>query len=208
MFEIFLFIIFLFIASMLFAGIPALWQSLLCLGRTPDLFIKGQKPLMQSLLTDSLLFIPLIIVIVSIQYLMPLEQVNYFPLSTSHFIKWNFLVLLFSIIGLAMIKKIDKRPEVNYKNIFWIVGYICIAYLTFIIVLMATLVIGMNAFPDNTLSYYPYVPMKINPYVIYPLFIVQILFIWIALSLKSVAKVVLTLAYTFILMIGYYEFYT
>lgn len=204
MFELFLFIIFLFIASMLFAGIPAVWHSLLYLSRTPDLFSKGQK---ESLLTNSLLFIPLIIVIAAIEYLIPLEQVSYFPLLTSQFIKWNCLILLFSIIGFIIIKKIDKRPEVNYKNIFWILGYICVAYLTFIIVLMATIVIGMNAFPENTFSYYPYAPMKINSYVIYPLFIGQILFIWIALSLGNVAKVVLTLVYTFILMIGYYVFY-
>ncbi|HHF7386071.1 TPA: hypothetical protein ACPSKW_002677, partial [Legionella bozemanae] len=129
----------------------------------------------------------------------------FFPLLSSPFVRFNFIGIIVSLIALIFIKNLDKEEEVTeFKIPIFFSTYVIVLYLFFLIILMATIITRLNAFPDGFLRNYSFsTAERINEYILYALFLLHLILVFFAVSMKAAQKVLLLLGYTIALAFAY-----
>lgn len=88
----------------------------------------------------------------------------------------------------------------------WLLAYAAVLYLLYLIIIMATVVVGMNAFPASHYIFAPESSMTTNKTIIYCLLIAHLIFVWLTLSLKFIWRLLLMILYTLALSFAYFSF--
>lgn len=140
---------------------PLFWRSFIQLDCVAESLCEAQ--LATELASTALIFLPLLFIPLSLFYLFSLQQLGgqfFFPITGSNFIKGNLLFTISTAIILLIAKKIDhKNLKPNTRIALSFVLYLIILYFVFLIIIAATTVVSMNAFPDgiifqnNTMNY-------------------------------------------------------
>lgn len=87
----------------------------------------------------------------------------------------------------------------------WVLAYAAVLYLLYLIIIMATVVVGMNAFPASHYIFAPESSITINRTIIYGLLIAHLIFIWLIISLKYTWRLLLMILYTLTLSFAYFS---
>lgn len=201
-------LLFLFVAFFLLFVTAWVWNTAISANNTHKLLdLLGIKKNENSLLVRGLLFFPLLLITIFIEWFWPLENITLFPTLTSPFVILNTIGVI-SVVILLIIMKFDKR-EAQYKSIeLWLLAYIAALYLLYLIILMATVVVGMNAFPANQFIFSPSGGLMVNTKIIYGLLVAHVIFVWLILSLKFTWRLLLMILYTLGLSFAYFSFYS
>lgn len=85
-------------------------------------------------------------------------------------------------------------------------AYAAVLYLLYLIIIMATVVVGMNAFPASHYIFASESNMTINKTIIYGLLITHLIFVWLTVSLKFTWRFLLMILYTLALSFAYFTF--
>lgn len=152
-----------------------------------------------SVLWKLVFFFPILIFALLAEYRWSLlTQVNFFPLVSSPFVRFNGLATIAALIAIFFIKYFDKEEEgKKFQLPIFVITYIIVVYLFYIILFIATITIRLNAFPDDFLSNYSYLTAeRINLAVLYGLFLLHEIFIFFAVSFNAMQRLLLLLAYT------------
>ena len=178
-----------------------IWKIFCNLNYTQSLFNAPNPENNQALTLKIAFFSPLVLIAFIAEYHWSLLQhVNFFPLVSSSFVKFNLLGLIISLIILIIIKNHDKKPEAKTaEQSLFIIAYFIVLYLFYLIILMATVIVRMNAFSDGFTHNYPEAIL----YVLYGLFLLHLILVFFAVSMKNLNRVLLLLAYTGILALAY-----
>lgn len=179
------------------------WSIFLGIQYTSSLFKMDST---NPLLLKAALFFPLILIALVAEYQWSLlTHLNFFPLLSSSFVRFNLIGIIVSIIALLFIKSLDKEKEgEEFKIALFFVTYLIVLYLFFLIIFMATVVTRLNAFPDSFLSHYSYpTAERINQYVLGALFLFYMTGVFFVVSMRAIPRVLLCLAYTIALTFMY-----
>lgn len=182
------------------------WVIFLNLKYTNFLFHSCKTNNLSPILLKAVFFFPLLFIVLIAEYKWSLlSQVNFFPLLSSPFVRFNFIGIIVSLIALIFIKNLDKEWEVaEFKIPIFFSTYMIVLYLFFLIILMATIITRLNAFPDGFLGNYSFsAAERINEYVLYALFLLHLILVFFAVSMKAAQKVLLLLGYTIALAFAY-----
>ncbi|MCE0721724.1 MULTISPECIES: hypothetical protein [Legionella] len=182
------------------------WTVFLNIKYTDSLFHSCKTNNQSPILLKAAFFFPLVFIVLIAEYKWSLlTQVNFFPLLTSPFVRFNFIGIIVSLIALIFIKNLDKEEEVaEFKIPIFFITYLIVLYLFFLIILMATIVMRLNAFPDGFLRNYSFsAAERINEYVLYALFLIHLILVFFGVSIKAAQKVLLILGYTIALAFAY-----
>ncbi|HFF3084920.1 hypothetical protein [Legionella pneumophila] len=161
----------------------------------------GIKKKENSLLVTGLLFLPLLLITIFIEWFWPLENITLFPILASPYIKFNIIAVI-SVVILLILIQFDKKKSIE----LWLLAYASVLYLLYLIIIMATVVVGMNAFPASHYIFAPESNMTINKTIIYGLLITHLIFVWLTLSLKFTWRLLLMILYTLALSFAYFTF--
>ncbi|MCW8470741.1 hypothetical protein OQJ19_08750 [Fluoribacter gormanii] len=159
-----------------------------------------------AILSKAVFFLPIVLIGLLAEYEWSLlSHVNFFPLISSPFVRFNFIGIIISLIALIFIRNLDKTERTEeFKRSIFFVTYFLVLYLFYLIILMGTVITRLNAFPDGFLKSYSYpVAERINFYVLCALFLVHLLIVHFAVSVKTLQRVLLLLAYTIALTFAY-----
>ncbi|KTC96708.1 hypothetical protein [Legionella feeleii] len=182
------------------------WTIFLNVKFTNSLFHSFKANNRAPLLLKAVLFFPLVLIAFIAEYQWSvLTQANFFPLAGSSFVRLNAIGLLISVIALIVIKNLDKKMEVEtYRIPLFIMTYLIVLYLFYLILLMATVITRLNAFPDGFLRNYSFpAAQKINEYVLFGLFLIHWLVVFVTVSCQTTQRILFFLAYTIILALAY-----
>ena len=135
-----------------------------------------------------------------------LVNINFFPLLSSVFVKLNILGTLMVLIALPIIKFYDKKSDSRTSNtILFSLSYFGLIYIFYLVILMASVVIRLNAFPDNFLHSYPLLQReKINHYVMCSLFALNFIGVFMAVTTRALWRLLLFFIYTFAISLATY----
>jgi len=100
-----------------------------------------------------LVFLPLLFIPVIFIYFFSLSKINanfLFPIEGSFFIKFNLLFVMIAAVILLIAKKINYKSTQTLPNVILNASlYVILLYFIFLILIAATTVICLNAFPDG-----------------------------------------------------------
>lgn len=130
----------------------------------------GIKKKENSLPVTGLLFLPLLLIIIFIEWFWPLANITLFPILASPYIKFNIIAVI-SVVILLILIQCDKKKSME----LWVLAYAAVLYLLYLIIIMATVVVGMNAFPASHYIFAPESSMTINRTIIYGLLIAHLI---------------------------------
>ncbi|MCW8397264.1 hypothetical protein OQJ26_00460 [Legionella sp. PATHC038] len=190
-------------AFFLFFVTSFVWTIFFHLNYTRSLF-KMYKA--HPLLLKAALFFPLILIAFIAEYKWSLlGHFDFFPLISSSFVRFNFIGIIVSLIALIFVKKLDKEEDgEEFKLPIFLMTYPIVLYLFYLIILIATVVTRLNAFPDGFPRNYFYLSAEsINQYVIGILFLIHLIFVFFAVSMKVAPRFLCLLAYTIALAFIY-----
>ncbi|PWY53983.1 hypothetical protein DGG96_19455 [Legionella qingyii] len=183
------------------------WNIFLNMQYTNFLFQSFNKTHnVSAILLKSVLFVPIVLIGLIAEYEWSLlTHANFFPLISSPFVRFNFVGFIVSLSALIFIKNLDKKERASkFEVSIFFVTYILVLYLFYLIILMGTVIIRLNAFPDGFLRSHSYpVAQRINLYVLGALFLVHLLVVFLAVSVKTLQRVLLLLTYTIALAAAY-----
>ncbi|HHF7374698.1 hypothetical protein [Legionella bozemanae] len=182
------------------------WGIFLNLKYTNFLFHSCKTNNRSPIFLKAVFFFPLLFIVLIAECKWSLlGQVNFFPLLSSPFVRFNFIGIIVSLIALIFIKNLDKEEEVTeFKIPIFFSTYVIVLYLFFLIILMATIITRLNAFPDGFLRNYSFsTAERINEYILYALFLLHLILVFFAVSMKAAQKVLLLLGYTIALAFAY-----
>ncbi|HAT1596101.1 TPA: hypothetical protein JAN72_10970 [Legionella pneumophila] len=195
-------LLFLFVAFFLLFVTPWLWNMVNSTHNIHKLFdLLGIKKKENSLIVTGLLFLPLLLITIFIEWFWPLENITLFPILASPYIKFNIIAVI-SVVILLILIQFDKKKSIE----LWLLAYAAVLYLSYLILIMATVVVGMNAFPASHYIFAPESNMTINKTIIYGLLITHLIFVWLTLSLKFTWRLLLMILYTLALSFAYFTF--
>ncbi|MFW2534186.1 MULTISPECIES: hypothetical protein [unclassified Legionella] len=183
-----------------------LWTIFLNIKFTNVLYHSVKSNDKAPLLLKAVLFFPIVLVAVIAEYQWSvLTQVNFFPLASSSFVRFNAIGLLVAVIALIFIKHLDKTMEVQTVGVpLFIISYLIVLYLFYLIILMATVITRFNAFPDGFLRHDSFpTAQKINEYLLLGLFLIHWLVVFFTVSCKTTQRILFFLAYTLSLAFAY-----
>ncbi|RUR08971.1 hypothetical protein [Legionella sp. km772] len=133
---------------------PFCWRSFLQLDCVAESLLEAA--LTTELASSTLIFLPLLFIPLTFFYFFSLHQLDgqfFFPITGSLFIKANLLFTISTAIILFIAKKIDpKKLKRNTRIALSFVLYLIVLYFVFLIIIAATTVICLNAFPDGIIS--------------------------------------------------------
>ncbi|CAM2852336.1 Uncharacterised protein [Legionella steigerwaltii] len=179
------------------------WNIFLHIKYTSSLFKRDNA---NPLLLKAALFFPLVLIALIAEYKWSLmSHLDFFPLISSPFVRFNFIGIIVSLIALIFIKNLDKEKEgEEFKTPLFFITYLIVLYLFYLIILMATVITRLNAFPDGFLrNYSDLTAERINQYVLGVLFLIHLIVVFFAVSMKATARILLLLAYTIALAFIY-----
>lgn len=182
------------------------WKAFLDIKFTNSLFHSFKATGKPLILLKAMLFFPIVFVAFIAEYEWSvLTHVNFFPLADSSFVRFNALGLFVSLITLLFIKNLDKKVEVETARIpLFVVTYLIVLYLFYLIILMATVMTRLNAFPDGFLRNYAFpTAQRLNEYVLYGLFLIHWVLVCFSVSCKTTHRILLLFAYTIVLAFTY-----
>lgn len=114
---------------------------------------------------------------------------------------------LIGIIALHGIKYLDRKSLPSMNKIYFYLYYLWLLYIFYLIILLATVVIRLNAFPDNFLySYSSINAEKLNYYLMYALFALNWVVLCIAVSVRIQWRILLFVLYSLITSLMNYFF--
>ncbi|HHQ8861269.1 TPA: hypothetical protein ACU93F_001300 [Legionella pneumophila] len=194
-------LLFLFVAFFLLFVTPWLWNIVNSAHNIHKLLDPlGIKKKENSLPVTGLLFLPLLLIIIFIEWFWPLAKITLFPILASPYIKFNIIAVI-SVVILLILIQFDKKKSME----LWVLAYAAVLYLLYLIIIMATVVVGMNAFPASHYIFAPESSMTINRTIIYGLLIAHLIFIWLTISLKFTWRLLLMILYTLALSFAYFS---
>lgn len=182
------------------------WSIFLNMKYTGFLFHSFKENNESTVLLKAAFFFPIVLIALIAEYQWSLlTQVNFFPLVSSPFVRFNFIGIIVSLIALVFIKNLNKEKEgEEFKIPIFFITYLIMLYLFFLIILMATVITRLNAFPDGFLGKYSYSEAeRINKYIIQVLFLIHLIFVFLAVSIKTTQRILLLLGYTIALAFIY-----
>ncbi|VEB34552.1 hypothetical protein [Legionella cherrii] len=195
-------LLFLINAFFLFFVTSFVWNIFVHLNATSSLF-KMEKA--NPLLLKAALFFPLILIAIIAEYNWSLlAHSDFFPLISSSFVRFNFIGIIVSLIALIFVKKLDKEEGEEFKLTIFLITYPLVLYLFYLIILIATVVTRLNAFPDGFPRNYFYLSAEnINQYIVGVLFLIHLIFVFFAVSMKVAPRFLCLFAYTMALTFIY-----
>ncbi|STY31132.1 Uncharacterised protein [Legionella wadsworthii] len=182
------------------------WSILYNMNYTRSLFEPLKEEKESGLLLKAAFFSPVLLLALFAEYQWSLlAKVDFFPLLSSPFVRYNFFGVIICFIGLIFIKYLDKEKEAEQFQIpIFFIAYAIVIYLIYLIILIATVVTRLNAFPDGFLRNYSYTMAgRINFTIIYTLFLIHLIFVFFTVSIKAEVKIILLFVYTVILAFIY-----
>lgn len=138
-------------------------------------------------LTRAVMLFPILLLAIFIEYFFPIKTIHLFPIISSQFIKWNALVVIFAVSCLVLIKYRNVFPEYLALGL----AYGLAVYLIYLIIILSTIVIQLNVFPDNMFV----AGGKNKEYVMYMFFITNLLLVWFSIPLSKIGKWVCVFLY-------------
>ncbi|HAT9214208.1 TPA: hypothetical protein JBC15_08695 [Legionella pneumophila subsp. pneumophila] len=194
-------LLFLFVAFFLLFVTPWLWSMVNSTHNIHKLLdLIGIKKKENSRVVNGLLLLPLLLITIFIEWLWPLANITLFPILASPYIKFNIIAVI-SVIILLILIQFDKKKSMG----LWVLAYAAVLYLLYLIIIMATVVVGMNTFPASHYIFAPESSMTINRTIIYGLLIAHLIFIWLTISLKFTWRLLLMILYTLALSFAYFS---
>lgn len=143
-------LLFLFNAFVFIYLTPFFWRSFFKLNCVSELLLKLDTS--KDLAALSLVLLPLLLIPLPIFYLISLSSLNgsHFYTFYSLSVKLNLLFMILAAIILFIAKKIDYKSTQPLTNTMLSATlYLIIFYFSFIIIMVATIIICLNAFPDG-----------------------------------------------------------
>ncbi|MCW8409303.1 hypothetical protein OQJ13_09995 [Legionella sp. PATHC035] len=195
-------LLFLINAFFLFFVTSFVWNIFFHLNHTSSLF-KMDKA--NPLVLKAALFFPLILIAIIAEYKWSLlAHFDFFPLISSSFVRFNFIGIIVSLIALIFVKRLDKEEGEAFKLPIFLITYPIVLYIFYLIILIATVVTRLNVFPDGFPRNNVYLSAeRINQFIIAVLFLIHLIFVFFAVSMKVAPRILCLLVYTIALIFIY-----
>ncbi|KTD33230.1 hypothetical protein Lnau_2878 [Legionella nautarum] len=179
------------------------WSIFLKIKYTNFLFYSFKTNNKPVLLLKIAFFFPIILIALFAEYQWSvLTSLRFFPLLSSTFVQYNAIGMVLSLIALVIIKNFNEEKAEEFKRPIFLMTYGIVLYLFYLIILIATVVTRLNAFPDGFLRSYAGKEI-INQSILYALFLIYLMVVFFAVSMKTIQRVLLLLGYTIALAFAY-----
>jgi hypothetical protein len=149
------------------------------------------------------LYLPIIVIALFAEYQWSLlTNPQFFPLISSNFVRYNVIGIVLALITLIIIKNFNEKKAEEFKFPIFLITYAIVLYLFYLIILIATVVTRLNAFPDGFFRSYAGTELT-NQYILYALFLFYLVVVFFMVSMKTRLRLLLLVGYTIALAFAY-----